>query len=429
MSWDDPLARSLVAAIGVLVLGVAFLSLAEASLVAASHIRLRRLTEEGDRRAAAVIRLTEKPAFLSAIIVAINLLVITISCLATVLVHYRLSAGAHATQEVVHIAVLGVILVFAEITPKNVGAAYATPIAGRVAGPIGALTTVMAPLVAAVTAAGNVFLRGAGVRDLPSTHFITEEELKAAVDVGEEQEVLDAGEGEMFDSALALAVTRAQQIMVPRVDVVALEAEATVDEALKAIQDSGFSRIPVYDDTIDHVIGVLYAKDLLRCLRERASEGRLARELMREAMFVPESKPVDEVFREMREQKRHLAVVVGEQGGTEGIVTIEDILEELVGDIEDEHDIPGEEIRLLSEKEALVVARVRLEEVNKALGLSLPEEEYETLGGYVSGRIGRIPEVGETIGLDELEIKVQGDAEEPLLLVRLVKDEREGGES
>ncbi len=428
MNWADPLSQSLGAAIALLVLGVAFLSLSEASLVAASHIRLRRLSEEGDRRAAAVIRLTGKPAFLSAIIVAINLLVITVSCLATVLVRHRLSEGARGVEEVVHVAVLGVILVFAEITPKNVGAAYATPVAGRVAGPIGALTTVMAPLVAVVTAVGNVLLRGAGVRDLHSTHFISEEELKAAVDVGEEQDVLEPGEGEMFDSALALAVTSAHQIMVPRVDVVALEAEATIDEALQVIQDSGFSRIPVYDQTIDNIMGVLYATDLLRCLREGACEGRRARELAREAVFIPESKPVDDVFRQMRDQKRHLAVVVGEQGGTEGIITIEDILEELVGDIQDEHDVPGEEIRLLGENEALIVPRVRLEEVNEALGLALPEEEYETFGGYVFGRIGRIPEVGETINLEEMEVRVQGEAEEPLLLVRVLRDEREGGE-
>ena len=425
----DGLSQILASAIGLLIVAIALLSLSEAALVSDSHIRLRRLAEEGDRRAARVIRLTENRAFLSAIIVAVNLAVIAISCLATVLVRYRLSANAPATGEALHLAILAVILIFAEITPKNVGAAYATPIAGWVAGPVEMLTVALSPLVRIVTAIGHVLLRGAGVQNLPTTHFITEEELKAAVDVGEEQEVLEPDEGEMFDSALALALTQAHEIMVPRVEVVALEAGATVDEALSAIQDSGFSRIPVYEDTIDNVVGVLYAKDLLRCLRGGDCAGRTAGELAREPTFIPESKPVDDVFRDMRDRKRHLAIVIGEHGGTEGIITLEDILEELVGDIEDEHNVPSEEIRMLGEKEALVVPRARLAEVNETIGLGLPEEDYETLGGYVAGKIGRIPEVGETLVLDGLEVTVEGDREEPRLHVRALTDEREGGES
>lgn len=426
---DDPLSGLLLGWIAGLILAVFFLSLSEAALVAVSRIRLRRLADEGDRRAVAVLRLTEEPAFLSAIIVAINIAVITISCLATLYIHRQLAEGRTLAEETVHLGILAIILVVAEITPKNIGASYPTAIGRWVSGPVALLTWVLSPVVTAVTAAGNLVLRGAGVRELPSGHFVTQEDLKAAVDMGEEEEVLEADEGEMFDSALALALTSVRRIMVPRVDVVALEASAPIEEALAAIQDSGFSRIPVYRETIDEIVGILYANDLLRCLRAGPCEGGTVADHLREAMLIPETKPVDEVFRDMREHKVHIAIVIGEQGGTEGIVTIEDILEELVGEIEDEHDVPGEEIRLLSENEALVVPKARIEDVNEALATSIPGEEHETIAGHVAGAIGRIPDVGETIRLDGLEVTVEGDREEPLLLLRVRRDQIEDGES
>lgn len=426
---DDPLSGILWGGIAGLILAVFLLSLSEAALVAVSRIRLRRLADEGDRRAAAVLRLTEDPTFLSAIIVAINIAVISISCLATLYVHHQLAEGRTLGEETVHLGVLAVILVVAEITPKNIGASYPTAIGRWIAGPVGVLTWALSPVVAAVTTAGNLILRGAGVRELHAGHFVTQEDLKAAVDMGEEEEVLEPGEGEMFDSALGLALTSVRRIMVPRVDVVALEASASIDEALVAVQDSGFSRIPVYRETIDEVVGILYANDLLRCLRAGEGEAGTVADHVREAMLIPETKRVDEVFREMREHKVHIAVVVGDQGGTEGIVTIEDILEELVGEIEDEHDTPGEEIRLLSENEALVVPKARIEDVNEALDTSIPGDEHETIAGYIAGAIGRIPDVGETIRLDGLEVTVEGDREEPLLLLRVRPDQSEDGES
>ncbi|MBM3500310.1 MAG: HlyC/CorC family transporter, partial [Armatimonadetes bacterium] len=243
-------------------------------------------------------------------------------------------------------------------------------------------------------------------------------------------EVLEADEGEMFDTALAMAETSARRIMVPRVDVVALDASATVDEALSAVQDSGFSRIPVYEGNIDRVVGVLYANDLLRELRDGGGDGKTAGTLMRDALTIAETTPLDEVLRQMREGQVHFAVIIGDRGGTEGIVTIEDILEELVGEIEDEHDTPGEEIRRLSANEALVDPKARIGQVNEALGSDIPGDGHETISGYVAGRIGRIPAAGETIRLDGLEVTVQGGREDLRLHVRLLADpsDREGGD-
>jgi CBS domain containing-hemolysin-like protein len=424
----DAYAHILLAAIGALILGIFLLSLAEAALVAVSRVRLRRLAEGGDRRAIAVLALIESPMFISAIIVAINVLVITISCLTTLLVlrsrHPALGDNA------IRLLVLGAILVVAEITPKNIGASYPTSISRWVVGPVGALTWLLSPIVSAVTAAGNLVLRGAGVRELHEGHFITQDDLRAAVDVGEEEEVLEPDEGEMFDTALAMAETSVRRIMVPRVDVVALDASATVDEALTAVQDSGFSRIPVYEGHIDRVVGVLYATELLRALRSGDGEGKTARNLMREAIKIAETTPIDEVLQQMRERQVHFAVVIGDQGGTEGIVTIEDILEELVGEIEDEHDIPGEEIQRVNANEALVDPKARIEEVNEALDAVVPGDQHETIAGYVAGQIGRIPDVGEIIRLGDLEITVQGDREAPRLRVRRLTDpsDCEGGD-
>lgn len=425
---DGPYSEVLLTAIGLLILGIFLLSMSEAALVAVSRVRLRRLVDGGDRRAGAVLTLIESPTFISAIIVAINVLVITVSCLATLLVRHN--EGGSLGTEATRLVILGVILVAAEITPKNLGASYATSVARYVVGPVTLLTQLLAPAVSVVTAAGNLVLRGAGVRELPHGHFVTKEDVRAAVDVGEEEEVLEPDEGEMFDSAFAMAETSVRRIMVPRVDVVALDAGATMDEALAVVQDSGFSRIPVYEGDVDTIIGMLYANDLLLALRTGAGAGKTARDFAREAILIAETTPVDVVFRQMRERQVHIAVIIDEQGGTEGIVTIEDILEELVGDIEDEHDTPGEDIRRLSANEALVDPKARIDEVNDELQTTLPGEEYETIAGYIAGAIGRIPEVGETIRLGDLEVTVQGDRETPRLYVRVLTDQsdREGGE-
>ena len=351
---EDALSTGLLIGIGVLILFVFFLSLSEASLVAVSRVRLRRRADEGDRAAANVLRLLESPEFISAIIVAINILVISISALATLYVHRleELEVDIGIGEQAVHLLILCAILVFAEITPKNIGASYPTAISRFVVRPVRVLTFALSPLVTAATAAGNLVMRGTGAHDAHHGHFVTQDDLRAAVDMGEEEDVLEPSEGEMFDSALGLSATVARRIMVPRVDLVALERGASIDEALQAIQDSGFSRIPVYDDDIDSVVGVVHANDLLRSLRSGMGEKSVVGDFLKEPKLIPETKPVDELFREMRESKNHIAIVIDEQGGTEGIVTIEDILEELVGEIEDEHDTPGEEIRMTGENEA-----------------------------------------------------------------------------
>jgi CBS domain containing-hemolysin-like protein len=206
----------------------------------------------------------------------------------------------------------------------------------------------------------------------------------------------------MIRSVLEFGETLVREVMVPRLDITALEIDSTLDEAVDAFMQSGHSRVPVYDDKIDNIKGVLYAKDLLNMVRSGEMERRSIRELMRPAYFVPETKRADTLFKEMQSRKVHLAIVVDEYGGTAGLVTIEDLVEEIVGDIQDEYDVNEEaEYVALGEGAYLFDGSINLDDFNDLMESDLSTEDNDTLGGYFFGLLGRVPEVGETIDIDE----------------------------
>jgi len=428
--FGDPLAVTMAAGMGAALVAVFALSMSETSFVSCSHVRLRRAADEGDRRARRVLRLLEAEDFLSAIVVAINLCVIAISCLMTLLLRHWEQRGLAVSEESLHLGTVLVILFVGEVTPKTLGAAHAERLALPLSGAVLWLTALLRPPVRAVTSVTGRLLASFGVETARGRWVITQEDLVAAVDVGEEEEVVEPEGAEMFDSALRLFSSEARDLMVPRVDVAALDAQQTVADALDVIQETGFSRLPVYEGTIDHVHHFVYANDLLRCLHEgscRPEDPVIG--CAQEAMLVPETMKATDLFRRMRERKIHFAVAVDEHGGTEGIVTLEDILEELVGDITDEHDVPGEEIRVLSAKEALVSAKARISAVNETLAVELPDDEYETLGGLVAGVAGRIPAAGEAVVYHGLRLTVEEGDEQRLHVLRLVKLDQESGET
>ena len=219
-------------------------------------------------------------------------------------------------------------------------------------------------------------------------------------------------ESEMVESVIELTRTTAREIMVPRGDIVALPLAARVDEVVSTALDSGHSRIPVYEEDIDQITGIFYVHDLLATPAEKWGDLRLP-QIMREPVQVPETKHVDQILRMMREQSTHIAVVIDEFGSTAGLVTIEDILEELVGEIEDEHDSPEQEIELLSATEAVVDGKAHIEDINQALGTDLPEDDYETVAGLVSALAGHIPEPGDVITCGSVQFIVQeGDEQQ-----------------
>ena len=254
-----------------------------------------------------------------------------------------------------------------------------------------------------------------------------DEELRMIVDAVEEEGALEEKEREMIHSIFEMSELTVREIMVPRVDVVAVEVDEPLRKVLDIIKESGHSRIPIYEESIDDIEGVVYAKDLLRHM-EAGSLDEPARVLARPPHFVPEAKKVDELLREMQRDKVHMAIVLDEYGGTAGIVTIEDLLEEIVGEIQDEYDTEEKTVEKVSENEAVFDARVSIHDVSEFLGVSLEDGEYDTVGGFVYDRLGKIPVVGDELRVDGLWLKVLSVSGKRIKKVRIRLEPEMAGE-
>jgi len=396
----------------------AFAATAETALTSVSRLRMRSLAQSGDRAARRVVRLHEKPnAYLSTILTVNTLAVIIASTVTTVLVvdHWG-SAAATAATAVLSLAVL----VACEILPKSVALRFSERTARLVSGPVTTLTTVLRPLVFVLTWLSGqlvrVVARGGGV---PGP-YVTEDELKILLAVSEREGVVEEEEHEMISGVLELTDKVAREVMVPRVDVVGVDVRCGIEDAIRLVNQHGHSRIPLYEETIDNVVGLVYAKDLLR-MRSSAPPPPL-RQVAREPYFTPELKKAGDLLIEMRKKKVHLAVVVDEYGGTAGIVTIEDLIEEIVGDIRDEYDVTEpEEIQFVSDREALVNARVSLDDIQALLHLPVDVEEVEadTIGGLVYERLGSIPKAGATVQVGDVTIRVESVRRQAIRTLRI----------
>lgn len=244
-----------------------------------------------------------------------------------------------------------------------------------------------------------------GLRRAPAP-AVSEDELMALTEAAVESDAIEAGERDLIESALALGDTVVREVMVPRTDMVHAPASVTVAEALELAIDRGLSRLPVSGADIDDIVGLALLKDLARA--ERSGQGaRPVRASMRRAVFVPETKRVGELLQEMRTARVHLAVVVDEYGGTAGLVTLEDLVEELVGEIEDEFDRPEPMLEPLAGGEALVHGRMPVDQLNHLMGADLPDDDWDTVGGFIFNTLGRVPEVGETVEAGHLRLRVE----------------------
>lgn len=413
----------------VLAVGASFvLSLSEASLLAVPEVSLRRLVDQGSRRALALQRLKSSDDYLSAIIVGINACLILVSTLVTVLVHRSADGPGALPEHVWHIATIACILILAEVTPKTWGTMAPERVALAVTPLIQCLVVITAPVVRVITTIANVVLRAVGTPAVHRRHFITATEIQAAADIGEEEGMIEPEEGEMLDSVIALQETTAARIMTPRVDIIAVSEDATVEEFVALAVESGYSRIPLYADTLDTITGILYVTDVLKELGAGHRDVDLA-SLARPPVFVPESKRLSELFGELRDASVHIAIVLDEFGGTEGLTTIEDILEELVGEIEDEHDAPDHGIVKVSEDEAVVDGKARIEDVNQELDLELPDEDSDTIAGLVSAATGRIPGVGESVSVGHANLTIEQGTDQHVERVRITKTDSQGDEA
>ncbi|MDR7420846.1 MAG: hemolysin family protein [Armatimonadota bacterium] len=407
--------------LGLLLLLSGFFSGAETTLFSANRLRLRTLKEDGNRSARVALELLEQPArLLSTILIGNNLVNTAAAVVATATLVRVL--GPERGSLYAFLVVTLLLLLFGEITPKTFAAHHADRLVLVLARPIRWIALALSPLSRLLSIVVNLFARPLGGRVRPDAPLVTEEEIQTLVRMGEEQGVLEQEEREMIHSIFEFGDTVVREVMVPRVDIVAVEAGAPVEAVLQIVREHGHSRIPVYTEDIDHIVGTIHVKDLLSAFRD-GRLGGVARTFARPAYFVPDTKRLDELFREMRRKKVHMAIAVDEYGGTAGLVTIEDLLEEIVGPIQDEYDVEEPPIKVLNERTALVDGALHLEDVNAALGINLPVGEVDTVGGFVTSRLGHVPTQGEAVEFDGVELTVERVDGNRILQVKVTKVE------
>ncbi|MDP9329136.1 MAG: hemolysin family protein [Actinomycetota bacterium] len=374
----------------VLTIGVvAFCSAAESAVLRTNRVRALKLLEEKRRGAQALARITEDPApFVNVILLLTLLATIGGTTLATSLAvrHF------HRAGEIVSTVLMTVLLfVFAEVTPKTFAIQQTDRIAVRVAPLVVWLGRGFGPLAKFLLKVANVIMPGRGIPEGP---FVTEQEIRAYADVASEEAEIDKEEKELIHSIFEFGDTIAREVMVPRPDIVAIEHDKTLRDVQAIVLTHGYSRVPVYREDLDDVIGIVFAKDVLKALHQGKQDMPLE-EVVREAHFVPESKRVADLLREMQKEKFHIALVTDEYGSLSGLISLEDLLEELVGDITDEYDQEETEIEELGGDVYRVSGKTSIDDVNEKLEVELPDEEWDTVAGLVLNCFGRIPKKGE----------------------------------
>ncbi|TMD76488.1 MAG: HlyC/CorC family transporter [Chloroflexi bacterium] len=378
-------------------------SAAETSFTSISRIKLKDLVEEGNQQAIQIEKTLSNPnKFLLTILIVNRVAVIVAASMATVL---ALRFSRTFGELIATVLTSLVVLIFCEIAPKTVAVQNPLRWARAFVKPVRAVSWLLQPVVWALSAITNTLVRLMGGQVRRPGPFVTEEELRLLLTVGEEQGVLEEEETEMIHSIFEFADTTVREVMVPRIDMVTLESNATVDEAVDLALQGGHSRIPVYEENIDNIIGVLYIKDMLKQLRE-GHNNYPVRDLVREAYFVPETKKLDDLLREIQQRRVHMAIIVDEYGSVAGLVTIEDLVEEIVGDIQDEYDREEKLYEQVNENEYIFNAKISIDEFNEIMGMSLGDTDYETLGGFLYAQLDKIPNVGDTITFENLKFTV-----------------------
>jgi len=382
-----------------------FAAAAETALTSVSRIKLKNLVEEGDLCAIEIERLLAQPnTLLSTILVFNSVAVIVASSMATVL---ALRISATLGELISSVVISLIVLIFCEITPKT--AAVQNPLlwARIFVKPVRIATRLLHPVVWLLTIVTTFLVRLLGGHVKHKGPFVTEEELRLLVTVGEEEGVLEEEETEMIHSIFEFADTTVREVMIPRIDMVTLASDATVTQAVDLALQGGFSRIPVYqaDIGMDEIVGVLYTKDMRKQLREEHSDFPV-RDLVRPAYFVPETKKLDDLLREIRQKRVHMVIAVDEYGSVAGLVTIEDLVEEIVGDIKDEYDREESLYEEVNEHEYIFDAKISIYDFNELMHMHLADTDYETLGGFVYAQLDKIPNTGDTITYEDLKFTV-----------------------
>ncbi|SFN90562.1 HlyC/CorC family transporter [Proteiniclasticum ruminis] len=402
----------------ILVISSGFFSSAETAFTAANRLKLRHMAEEGSKSAKRALRLIENPSkLISALLIGNNIVNIFASSLATLVAIdlYGISATGIATS-----ILTIVIIIFGEITPKSFATQHAEKVSMMFSKPVGILMTLLTPFVIIFYSISSWIIRLFG-GDISQSHpLVTEEELKTMVDVGSEEGVFEQEEKEMLHNIFDFGDLQVRDIMVQRVDITALDVDATYEEVLEIVKDEQFSRFPVYREDIDDIIGILNVKDLL-FLTEAEKRGFKLEDYIREPYFAYEFKRITDLFKELKKTRTHISIILDEYGGTVGVVTIEDLLEEIVGEIDDEYDDDKEtDIETIRKNEYMVSGSYRLDELNDLIGTDIESEEFDSIGGYLIGILGTFPASGEVIETDGIRFVVDEVDKNRIKKIRMI---------
>jgi putative hemolysin len=391
----------------------------EASLLALSRLRIAQ--RSGNGKTTKLIRLIdERNHYLTTILVANTVVLLAAQSLAT---WAAIAYGVRQPVLISTVIMAIVLLIFGEIVPKMVVVQDAAQWAPRFAGFLQILFVVLRPITSSIVGVTSFIIKLFGGDPNKVGPYITEDDIRTMVNVGEKQGVLEEEEKEMIHSIFEFGDTLVREVMTPRTDMICADAADPVSEGVNLVIREGYSKLPIFEENIDHIIGVVHDRELLLYV-SRGEQNAPLRKLMRPIKAIPENKKVDELLREMQAEKVSVAIVVDEYGGTAGLVTMEDLLEEIVGEIMDEYDAEEHdrepEILQAGDRQFIVDARMNIDDVNEQLGLHLPTEDFESIGGYTFGLFGRVPVPGEQVVIDGgVVLVVEKTAGRRLLSVRI----------
>ncbi len=404
-----------------------FFSGSEIALSSLDKITMKRLVKEKGKKGRLIESLLMKPSqWLITILIGNNLVNIAAASLATLLVARLVSGAPGKAVGIVTGVMTFIILVFGEIIPKRYCQQHAETISLKVVSPILFLSIVLRPIINALNFLTQAILRIAGAKEAIKRRLITEKEIHTLIDIGQEEGALDKREEELVHSALEFDETRAKQIMIPRTKMVCIGEEASLSELVDLIKKVGYSRIPVYRKYRDNITGVAYSKDLLSLFGQPGKNLKV-KDIMHPPIFAPYTIHLGELLHQLQKERTHLAIVVDEYGGVAGMLTVEDLLEEIVGEIEDEYDRKEEKITIQRNGSALIKADTDIDEINEKLNTDLPEKTaaFESIGGFIFDQLGRIPAVGEVIEYNNLKITIVEADKKGVKKVKLRKEPEE----
>lgn len=415
----------------ILILVNAFFAMTEMAMVSANKVRVNMMVEKGNKKAEKLQKILERPSnFLSTIQVGITLAGFLASAqAATGLAKHLTSFGGRVgfnISESAAIVVITVILsyftlVFGELVPKRIALQNSEKIAMATVGIISFISVIFKPFIVLLSFSTNIFARLVGISSETLEEEVSLEEIRSIIEVGREKGVINETERDMLDGIFEFDNRLGREIMTPRTEVEMIEVTEPINNVVSKITNGNFSRIPFYLDEVDNVVGILYIKDLFRQLINKGKAGNIE-DLLRKPYFAPENKYIDDLFKEMQIANAQMAILLDEYGGFSGIVTIEDILEEIVGNIYDEHDVFDEYINKVTDNIYLIDALVSVDDFNDALGFEIETDNADSIGGYVIERLGRVPKKGDSVFYDGHEFKVQQMSGRRIKVLKLIMD-------